>query len=178
MVSNFPNYKRHFTSLLGLCRFNIYIFLNVSGGTTCHNPHTLVRVHLQQYINSSVGSLEGLMKLLNETYEPLYSLSKLPTTPQLGVMYSRPQIPVQTFVLVPHSIYHVRVVYCSVYCLDITFQPDGLISIRDGAYSQFDKTTVLGDFSPTQGLKVCAKKSCLLMPLTVNVHPNLIMACF
>lgn len=98
------------------------------------------------------------MKLLNETYEPLYSLSKLPTTPQLGVMYSRPQIPVQTFVLVPHSIYHVRVVYCGVYCLDVQFQADGLVSLRDGAYSQFDKTTVLGDVSPTQGLKAFLSK--------------------
>lgn len=119
-----------------------------------HNPHTTIRIYLQQYINSGAASLDGLMKILNETYEPLYSLSKLPTAPQLGIVLQRPQIPVQTFVVIPHSIYHMRVVYSSVYCLDITFQPDGLVSIRDGAYSQFDKTSVVGEFSPTQSLKV------------------------
>jgi mediator of RNA polymerase II transcription subunit 14 len=100
------------------------------------------------------------MKLLNDTYEPLYSLTKLPTTPQLGILYGKdsPHIPVQTFVLVPRSPYHISIVYCNVYCLDVHFQSEGLVSIRDGAYSMFDKSHVLGEFSLTQGLKAFLSK--------------------
>lgn len=100
------------------------------------------------------------MKLLTDTYEPLYSLTKLPSTPQLGILYGRdsPHIPVQTFVLVPRSPYHVSIVYCNVYCLDVHFQSEGLVSIRDGAYSLFDKSHVLGEFSLTQGLKAFLSK--------------------
>jgi len=112
-----------------------------------------MQLQLEQLLNTTCR-LDELMKLLNDTYEPLYSLTKLPTTPQLGVVFSRPQIPVQTFVLVPQSPTHVRIVYCSVYCIDVHFQPDGFVSIRDGAYSLFDKSQVLGELSPTQGLKV------------------------
>lgn len=136
----------------------------VLGGHISHNPHTLLRIQLQQFINSSEGSLDSLMKLLNDTYEPLYSLTKLPTTPQLGVLFDRPHIPVQTFVLVPKSPYHVTIVYCNVYCLDVHFQSEGLVSIRDGAYSLFDKSHVLGEFSLTQGLKV-SKTSVLLFDI-------------
>lgn len=126
------------------------------GGNQSHNPHTLMRIQLQQYMNSPEGSLDSLVKLLNDTYEPLYSLTKLPTTPQLGVVYGKesPHIPVETFVLVPRSPYHVSVIYCNVYCLDVHFLSEGLVSIRDGAYSLFDKSHVLGEFSLTQRLKV------------------------
>lgn len=30
----------------------------------------------------------------------------------------------------------------------------GLVSIRDGAYSRFDRSNVVDEFTPTQGLKV------------------------
>lgn len=120
-----------------------------------HNPHTLLRPQLQAYLNAEKPwALECLFKLLHETYEPLCSLVKLPTTIQLGTVHHRPQLPVQTFVLIPQSTCHVRLVYNNLYCLDIHFQTDGLVSIRDGAYSLFGKTQVLGDLTPTQGLKV------------------------
>jgi len=132
---------------------------NSSGGLVSHNPHTLLRPQLQAFLNSDRGgTLEKLVRLLQETYEPLSSLVKLPTTIQLGTVHQRPQLPVQTFVLIPQSTAHLRLVYNNVYCLDIHFQPEGLVSIRDGAYSLFDKTQVLGDLTPTQGLKAFLSK--------------------
>ncbi|XP_021960036.1 mediator of RNA polymerase II transcription subunit 14 isoform X1 [Folsomia candida] len=147
---------------------NVTIFYSIQdkcyklsfGGSQSHNPHTLLRLQLQQFMNSPDGTLDSLMKLLNDTYEPLYALTKLPSTPQLGVLFGKdsPHIPVQTFVLVPRSPYHVSIVYCNVYCLDVHFQSEGLVSIKDGAYSQFDKSHVLGEFSLTQGLKAFLSK--------------------
>ena len=139
------------------------------GGATSHNPHTLLRVHIEKLLNSPINNgsfsggggsggstspLDGLMKLLNETYEPLYSLTKLPTTPILKAQLNRPQIPVATFILIPQSPSHVRIVYMNTYCLDVHFQSEGLVSIRDGAFSLFDKTHVLGELTPIQIPKV------------------------
>ncbi len=94
------------------------------------------------------------MRILCETYEPLYSLTKLPTTPQLGAIHNRPQLPIQTFILIPQSPTRIRIVYNSAYCLDVQFIPEGLVSVRDGAFSQFDRKQVLGELTPIQGLKV------------------------
>ncbi|CAG7734428.1 unnamed protein product [Allacma fusca] len=146
------NYGPHLSAVVNIC-YNIAdkCFKLSFGGTVSHNPHTLMRTHFEKMLNTSqTCSLDGLMKLLNETYEPLYSLTKLPTTPQLGALYNRPQIPVATFVLIPQSPTHVRVVYLSTYCIDVHFQTEGLISIRDGAYSLFDKSVCVGELTPMQ----------------------------
>lgn len=127
------------------------VFIANLGGTVSHNPHTLMKVHLEKLLNTpNTCSLDGLMKLLNETYEPLYSLTKLPTTPQLGAIYNRPQIPVATFILIPQSPTHIRIVYMNTYCIDVYFQTEGLVSIRDGAYSLFDKSVCVGELTPMQ----------------------------
>lgn len=39
------------------------------------------------------------------------------------------------------------------YCLEVRLRGSGLISIRDGAYSRFDRSNVIEEFTPTQGLK-------------------------
>lgn len=44
--------------------------------------------------------------------------------------------------------------------MDIVIQLDGLIAIRDGAYSLFDKGKVLEDLTPIQGLKVRIELVC------------------
>ena len=125
------------------------------GGLVSYNPHTILRHQLQAYLNSDKPRvLETLVRLLNETYEPLCSLVKLPTTLQLGTVHNRPQLPVLTFNIIPQSTCHVRVIYNHIHCLDVHFQPDGFVSIRDGAHSLFDKTHVLRELTPTQGLKV------------------------
>ncbi|KAH7962152.1 hypothetical protein HPB52_014654 [Rhipicephalus sanguineus] len=40
------------------------------------------------------------------------------------------------------------------YVLDIQCRPEGFVAVRDGAYSKFDKTKAVEDFTPIQGLRV------------------------
>lgn len=68
--------------------------------------------------------------------------------------FQRPQVPVLTFCILPQSPTLIRLSYQSMYCLEIRFRGGGLVSIRDGAYSRFDRSNVVEEFSPTQGLKV------------------------
>lgn len=42
----------------------------------------------------------------------------------------------------------------SSYVLDIQCRPEGFVTVRDGAYSKFDKTKAVEDFTPIQGLRV------------------------
>lgn len=47
-----------------------------------------------------------------------------------------------------------RLAYQGMYCLELKLRGIGLISLRDGAYSRFDRSNVVDEFTPTQGLKV------------------------
>lgn len=40
------------------------------------------------------------------------------------------------------------------YCLELRLRGGGLVSLRDGAYSRFERSNVVDEFTPTQGLKV------------------------
>lgn len=44
------------------------------------------------------------------------------------------------------------------YCLELRIRGAGLVSLRDGAYSRFDRSNVVDVFSPTQGLKAFLSK--------------------
>lgn len=48
------------------------------------NAHSLIREQLESHLNQH-RNLGQIVQLLHETYEPLISISKLPTLPQLGV---------------------------------------------------------------------------------------------
>lgn len=48
------------------------------------NAHSLMREQLEAHLNEHLN-LAQIVHLLHETYEPLVSISKLPTLPQLGV---------------------------------------------------------------------------------------------
>nr|XP_018906970.1 PREDICTED: mediator of RNA polymerase II transcription subunit 14 isoform X1 [Bemisia tabaci] len=128
-------------------------------GTTNNalNPHTIVRAQMEAFLNRT-RNLAQLIHMLVQTYQPLLSLSKLPTMPQLGAHNSRPQVPVVTFTVVPISAQVVRVVYLGFYCLELRFEGDDELTIRDGAYSRFDRTNVINDFLPTPGLKAFLSK--------------------
>lgn len=118
------------------------------------NPHSPIREQLEFFLNKE-RSCGYLARVLHETYEPLASLAKLPSNFQLGILSNKPpQTPVQTFTVMAHSPTHLRLAYCNLYCLDIHLQTDGQVSIRDGAFSVFDKSKVIEEFGPTQGLKV------------------------
>lgn len=66
----------------------------------------------------------------------------------------RPQVPVQTFTVIAESVSTMRVAYLGLYCLEIKFRGGGLVTLRDAAYSRFDRTSVVNEFTPTPGLKV------------------------
>lgn len=59
---------------------------NLAFGATNNalNAHSLIREQLEAHLNQH-RNLAQLIQLLHETHEPLISISKLPTIPQLGV---------------------------------------------------------------------------------------------
>ncbi|XP_064456763.1 mediator of RNA polymerase II transcription subunit 14-like isoform X2 [Ornithodoros turicata] len=135
-----------------------HLAFGVVGHTaSASNPHTVVSAQLQHEFNQH-RSVATLVEVLRDTYAPLLSLTKLPSAPQLGVINSRPQVPVQTFVIIPQSSMHIRLAYRNTYVLDIHCRPEGLIAVRDGAYSKFDKTKAVEDFTPIQGLRAFLSK--------------------
>lgn len=48
------------------------------------NAHSIIREQLEAHLNQH-RNLAQIVQLLHETHEPLISISKLPTLPQLGV---------------------------------------------------------------------------------------------
>lgn len=121
------------------------------------SPHTIVSTQLQQEFNKHL-SIVQLLHVLNYTLSPLLTVQNLKSLPFLGVVNSRPQIPVLSFCVIPQSSTHIRLVYRNTYCLDIQMHSDCLVSIRDGALSQFDKSKAIEELNPIQGLKAFLNK--------------------
>lgn len=71
----------------------------------------------------------------------------------LCIILQRPLNPVLSFCILPQSPTLLRVSYQTMYCMEIRLRGGGLVSIRDGAYSRFDRSNVVEEFTPTQGLK-------------------------
>lgn len=135
-----------------------HLSFGVAGQTaSASNPHTIVAAQLQHEFNQH-HSVASLVQVLHDTYYPLLSISKLTTAPQLGVVNSRPQVAVNTFVVIPQTSTHIRIIYRNTYCLDVQCRSEGLIAIRDGAYSVFDKGKAVEDFSSIQLLKAFLNK--------------------
>ncbi|XP_046742942.1 mediator of RNA polymerase II transcription subunit 14 isoform X1 [Diprion similis] len=121
------------------------------------NAHSLMKEQLEAHLNR-YRNLAQIVHILSETLQPLSSISKLPTIPQLGVHNSRPQVPVQTFTVIPQCVTLVRLAYQGMYCLELRLRGSGLVSLRDGAYSRFDRSNVVEEFTPTPGLKTFLSK--------------------
>ncbi|XP_072757174.1 mediator of RNA polymerase II transcription subunit 14 isoform X4 [Anoplolepis gracilipes] len=120
------------------------------------NAHYVMKEQLEAHLNRH-KNLAQIIHILNETLQPLMSISKLPTIPQLCV-HARPRVPVQTFTIMPQCVTLVKIAYQSMYCLELRLRGGGLVSLRDGAYSHFDKSNVVDEFTPTQGLKAFLSK--------------------
>ncbi|KAL1123440.1 hypothetical protein AAG570_002520 [Ranatra chinensis] len=131
--------------------------LTFGGGSNCINAHSMMREQLEGELNRQ-RNLVQLLHLLNDTYLPLVSISKLPTIPQLGVHNLRPQVPVQTFTVIAESVSVIRVAYLGLYCLEIRLRSGGIVALRDAAYSRFDRSSVVSEFTPTPGLKAFLSK--------------------
>jgi len=56
--------------------------------------------------------------------------------------------------MIPQSPTLIRISYQNTYCLELRLRGAGLVTLRDGAYSRFDRVKVVEEFMPTQGLKV------------------------
>lgn len=56
----------------------------------------------------------------------------------------------------PQSPTRVNIIYRNVYCLNVDLLQNGLIALRDGAYSSFDTSKLIEEFIQIQGLKVMA----------------------
>ncbi|XP_053982530.1 mediator of RNA polymerase II transcription subunit 14 isoform X1 [Hylaeus anthracinus] len=125
--------------------------------STITNAHSIMKEQLEAHLNRH-RNLAQLAHILHETLQPLTSISKLPTIPQLCVYNSRPQVPVQTFTIMPQCVTLVRIAYQGMYCLELRLRGGGLVSLRDGAYSRFDRSYVVDEFTPTQGLKAFLSK--------------------
>ncbi|CAK1548460.1 unnamed protein product [Leptosia nina] len=116
------------------------------------NAHHLMHHHLENYINWNKDLL-SLGVVLRETYAPLLSLSRLPTLPQLGLHHVRTLMPTPTFTLLAHSWRKIRIIYAGAYSLEVGIRGGNVVTIRDGAYSKFDRSPAVEEFAPAQGLK-------------------------
>ncbi|CAH2068775.1 unnamed protein product, partial [Iphiclides podalirius] len=116
------------------------------------NAHHLLHHHLDHYINWH-KDLMSLGVVLRETYAPLLALSRLPTLPQLGLHHVRTQMPTPTFTLLAHSWRKIRIIYAGAYSLEVGIRGGNMVTIRDGSYSKFDRSTVVDEFAPALGLK-------------------------
>ncbi|XP_065213759.1 mediator of RNA polymerase II transcription subunit 14-like isoform X2 [Planococcus citri] len=121
------------------------------------NAHSLVKEQLEDHLNRN-RNLAQLIQILCETYPPLVSLNRLPSTPHLYVTNSEPLAPVITFIVIAQSSTVLRVVYRASCCLELTLLSDGLISVRDATYCPFDRTNVVSEFVPAAGLKAFLSK--------------------
>lgn len=128
-----------------------------SPNNTSLNGHSLMKEQLEAHLNRN-RNLAQIITILNETGQPLKSIGKLPIIPQLGVHNKYPQIPVQGFTIIPQCETLLRVAYQGTYCLELRLQGSGLVSLRDGAYSRFQRNNVVDEFTPTQGLKTFLSK--------------------
>ncbi|CAG4923566.1 unnamed protein product [Colias eurytheme] len=116
------------------------------------NAHHLLHHHLDLHLNWNKDLL-SLGVVLRETYAPLLSLSRLPTLPQLGLHHVRTIMPTPTFTLLAHSWRKIRIIYAGAYSLEVGIRGGNVVTIRDGAYSKFDRAPVVDEFAPAQGLK-------------------------
>ncbi|XP_055926040.1 mediator of RNA polymerase II transcription subunit 14-like isoform X1 [Argiope bruennichi] len=140
------------------CDKRYHLGFGVVGQTvSASNPHTIVAAQLQHEFNQHL-SVMTLMQCLHETYAPLLTINKLPTASELGVVHSRPALPIQTFVIMPQTSTHFRVIYRNMFCLDIECRPEGLVAVRDGAYSVFDKQKAVEELSTINSIKAFLSK--------------------
>eukprot|EP00095_Tigriopus_kingsejongensis_P000362 snap_masked-scaffold319_size207808-processed-gene-0.2 protein:Tk00362 transcript:snap_masked-scaffold319_size207808-processed-gene-0.2-mRNA-1 annotation:"mediator of rna polymerase ii transcription subunit 14" len=121
------------------------------------NPHHLVREQLEHHLNMH-RNLALLAKIMAETSSPLKSISLLPNIPQMGVSLLKINHPVETFVVLPQSGTHIKLLFYNTYCLDIQIRAGGLVYVRDGAISLFDQRKVVHEIQPIQGLKTFLSK--------------------
>ena len=133
---------------------NFTIAFGSTSAVTGVNPHCLMKTQLEIQLNKE-RNLALLGKVLAETWSPVKSLSRLPTTPHKWMSTNSQQrsMAIQTFSVLPQSPTHIKVLFYNIHCVDVHIRSEGLVSIRDGSFSMFDQTKVLTDLEPIRGFK-------------------------
>ena len=85
-------------------------------------------------------------QILLETLAPCKSIARLPNTIFRGMSSANRNATHQTFTILPQSTTHVKIFFYGKYCMDVHMRAEGLISIRDGAYSRYFKIFFLSLF--------------------------------
>lgn len=124
------------------------------GGT---NPHIMFKNQHEIELNNH-RNLALTCQILLETLAPCKSIARLPTTIFRGMSSTNKNAIHQTFTVLPQSSTHVKIFFYGKYCMDVHMRAEGLVSIRDGAYSKFDQVKVLEELQPIPGFKAFLSK--------------------
>jgi hypothetical protein len=119
------------------------------------NYHMLFWNEIKRYFAQTNYSIINLLQMLDCTCTSLFALAKLSNLPKF---YSRisnqPIVAKPGFMIIFCSLTHIRLIYYSRYCLDIHIMPNGLVSVRDGAFGLTDINTTIDELNPIQFLSV------------------------
>ena len=128
-----------------------------SGSASAMNPHAAMKSQYDIQLNKD-KNLALICKVLLETLNACRSISRLPATVFRGMSSIYRNATHQTFSLLPQSLTHVKILFYGMYCVDVFLRAEGLVSVRDGAYSRFDTTKVLEELQPIPGFKAFLSK--------------------
>ncbi|XP_045140092.1 mediator of RNA polymerase II transcription subunit 14-like [Echinops telfairi] len=117
----------------------------------CRNCHSTILHQLQELFNKTPNVVQ-LVQVLFDTQAPLNAINKLPTVPMLGLT-QRTNTAYPCFSILPQSPTHIRLAFRNMYCIDIYCRSQGVVAIRDGAYSLLDNSKLVEGFYPVPGLK-------------------------
>lgn len=125
----------------------LLIFSVVGGSPFTLNPHSCMATHYKHEFNQH-KSIKTLVNSLNTTLQPLAVLQSFPSYPFMGSHSSRPALPVTSSCLIPLSTNRAKLIYRNWYSIDIRIQSDGMMVVRDGSYSKFDRGKTIEDLNP------------------------------
>ncbi|KAI1285965.1 Mediator of RNA polymerase II transcription subunit 14 [Halotydeus destructor] len=143
----------------------------IGSASSNNNPHILVSSQLQHDFNLH-KSLAKLCQTLTTTLPPLSVVVNLTSMPLPTTMDNWTHIPIMSFVLIPQSSAHWRLVYRNTFCIDIAVNTEGKIAVSDGAFSMFDKSKVIDGLSPISGFEEFASKILLRLNSSVPDVPQ------
>lgn len=135
-----------------------HLIFSVVGGTPFMlNPHSCMVTHYKHEFNQH-KSVKTLVNSLNATLRPLAILQNFPVYPFLGMTQNKPLNPSASFCFIPLSSSRVKLVYRNYHSIDIKMQSDGLIIVRDGAFSKFDRNKIVEEFNPIQRFDLLVRR--------------------
>ncbi|KAJ8030696.1 Mediator of RNA polymerase II transcription subunit 14 [Holothuria leucospilota] len=128
------------------------LLFGVVGPRSATNCHSLLKHCLQQELNEH-KALPVLLRVLCNTQSPLQAICKLPIMTIVRSSANGALSPAFSFVLLPQSSNHFRLIYGSYFCLEIVCKGKNAVTIKDGSFSHFNIRTHIDGFLPIQGLK-------------------------